>query len=386
LPSLCNSAGSCESLVPGGTSWTAFRTSGVAASAVCSQACVKQLGQMARSTRGRAALGADTDASEAPAVKLQKVIDVAGAENEYERARDEQIERNKERLQALQLQALAAAVLPLVPQRSAAPKKSNAKRAARRLVRRALSPRTRLCVLVRYAHRFEPVCLKVRHIAAPRQPAVCCSARCRLSPLCCERSRCEAAPGRGAQRQHPRSGAGGCRAAPVAAAARRRVGRRVRRGGAARRRRHDQHLPAGGARRAQGAPPQRCAPWTRVGDIHRSESHGCGRCVTWHAPGHSVMRCLAARLVRNQPRVPRQAARRAVCPEPEPERADTNAKLCHGLAAREQARSRSRTARARARMRRSWRSCGGARRAPRSARASSRSPRCAAARTMSPRC
>jgi len=189
---------------------------------------VKQLVQMARSTRGRAALGADTDASDAPVVKMQKVVDVAGAENEYERARDEQIERNKERLQALQLQALAAAVLPPVPQRGAAPKKSNAKRAAKRLVRRALQPRTRPCPLLQSALRFERLCLKVRHTAAPRQRAVCCSARCRLFPLCRGCSRCEGAPGRVAQRQRPRSGAGGCRAAPVAAAARRRIGRRVR--------------------------------------------------------------------------------------------------------------------------------------------------------------
>ena len=102
---------------------------------------------MAKRTRSRAAPGAGAPADAAPAKKHRAggAVDVAahgagGATavlpqsprvNEYEQARQAQIERNKERLQALQLQALAASVLPPVPPRRAATKKSQAKRAAR---------------------------------------------------------------------------------------------------------------------------------------------------------------------------------------------------------------------------------------------------------------
>lgn len=102
---------------------------------------------MARKSRGRAALDASADV-ETPTKKPRAGGDVVVAEavanaaeallespqeNEYEKARRMQIERNKERLQALQLQALAASVLPPAPPRRAAPKKSQAKRAAKQV-------------------------------------------------------------------------------------------------------------------------------------------------------------------------------------------------------------------------------------------------------------
>ena len=102
---------------------------------------------MAKRTRSRAAPGAASLADATPAKKQKggSAVDVIAhaaldaaaplpqspQENEYEQARQAQIERNKERLQALQLQALAASVLPPVPPRRAAAKKSQAKRAAR---------------------------------------------------------------------------------------------------------------------------------------------------------------------------------------------------------------------------------------------------------------
>ncbi|KAK9842270.1 hypothetical protein WJX81_003820 [Elliptochloris bilobata] len=100
-------------------------------------------------TRGRPALDAGNDA-QTPVKKAKAGSAADGTiqagekltallqspqENEYERARQVQIERNKERLQALQLQALAATVLPPAAPRRAAPKKSQAKRAAKLLVR-----------------------------------------------------------------------------------------------------------------------------------------------------------------------------------------------------------------------------------------------------------
>ena len=118
---------------------------------------------MAKRTRSRATPGAALLADAAPAKKqkggsavdvVARAADGAAAalpqsaqENEYEQARQAQIERNKERLQALQLQALAASVLPPAPPRRAAAKKSQAKRAARAQVRRCAAGWWALCML-----------------------------------------------------------------------------------------------------------------------------------------------------------------------------------------------------------------------------------------------